>query len=50
MKKRIKWVVAFFAMLMVVFGIQKIESIITGGKAVEEEAEVIIDSGHDGCR
>lgn len=48
MKKRIKWVVAFFAMLMVVFGIQKIESIITGGKAVEEEAEVIIDSGHGG--
>lgn len=50
MKEKLKWLAALAAVLMVLYGIQKMESILTDGAAKKQEADVIIDAGHGGSR
>ncbi|OUP00946.1 hypothetical protein [Sellimonas sp.] len=48
MKEKMKWIVLLFMMAMVLWGIQKAESVVTEGKSRMQKADVVIDAGHGG--
>ena len=43
MKEKMKWIVLLFMMAMVLWGIQKAESVVTEGKSRMQKADVVID-------
>ena len=43
-----KWVLALLILVFVLYGIQKVESIVTQGEVQVQKADVVIDAGHGG--
>src|SRR5699024_10003688 len=48
MADKVKWVLALLILVFVLYGIQKVESIVTQGEVQAQKADVVIDAGHGG--
>lgn len=45
---KVKWIIAFCLLAFVLYGIQKMESVLTQGEVQSQKTEVVIDAGHGG--
>ena len=48
MVDKVKWVLALFLLVLVLYGIRRVESVLTQGEVKVQKAEVVIDAGHGG--
>lgn len=48
MADKVKWALALLMLVLVLYGIQKVESTVTQGEVKSQKADVVIDAGHGG--